>query len=85
MIQSQTRDPFIRNMFFNFKVAADSPAIQKLNLKTISKSDMRGIKHFKMAGARNELEMNSLVFANKKYINIPQQLRRITEDSLGDH
>jgi hypothetical protein len=28
MLSSQRNDPFIRNMFFNFRIANDSPALE---------------------------------------------------------
>jgi hypothetical protein len=56
MLASQANDPFIRNMFCNFKICTDSPALQYQPQKIILKSDLPGISLFKMAGARDELE-----------------------------
>ena len=83
MLSSQRNDPFIRNMFFNFRIANDSPALEVFKQRVISKQDLPGISQFKMAGARDELEFNSLIFSNKKYIAMPRTLESVTGDALG--
>jgi hypothetical protein len=47
------------------------------------KADLPGIIHFKMAGARDELENNSLIFSNVKYISMPKNLQTTTWNAVG--
>jgi len=38
-----------------------------------------------MAGARDELENNSLIFSNVKYISMPKALQTTTWEAVGEH
>jgi len=85
MLSSQRNDPFIRNMFFNFRIACDSPALELRKQPIVVKADLPGISQFKMAGARDELENNSLIFSNVKYISMPKALQTTTWNAVGEH
>ena len=51
-LSSQRDDPFIKNMLLNFKVASDSPALEITKQPHKEKSELQGIKHFKMSAVR---------------------------------
>lgn len=47
-ISSQRDDPFVKNMLINFKVASDSPALAIEKQPYKEKSELKGIRSFKI-------------------------------------
>lgn len=67
-------------MLLKYRVQLDSPALNIFNTKSThkEKSDLDGIRDYNMKGTKVELDNNSLLLMNEKYIKLPIFLNELT-------
>ena len=63
----------------------DSPALAYFNPKHKEKGDLQGIRDYNMKGIKVELDHNSLLLMDEKYIKLPQFLNSLTLRTIGAH
>jgi hypothetical protein len=84
-LESQKRDPFIKNLLINAKIALDSPALTLTKQPYIEKQQLQpGILEFRMIAIRNELRETSLSYANQKYHAMTKFLSSVTQETMKD-
>ena len=84
-VSSQRDDPFIKNMLLNFKVHADSPALEIEKQNYVEARNLQGIKAFKMMSVRTDLDKNSVFLSSPALIRLPEKNRRLAEEAIGDN
>jgi len=80
---SQRNDPFIKGLLLKYKVPLNSPALTYFNPKHKEKGDLQGIEDYNMKGIKVELDHNSLLLMDEKYIKLPQFLNSLTLRTIG--
>jgi len=68
-----------------YKVPSNSPALSYYKPQHREKSHLAGIQDYNMKGAKVELDHNSLLLMDEKYIKLPQFLNSITLSTIGAH
>ena len=63
----------------------DSCSLKTYKVQHQEKSDLKGIEKFNMNGIKIELDKNSLLLMNEKYIQLPIFLNSITFNTIGQH
>jgi hypothetical protein len=61
----------------------DSCSLKTYKVQHREKSDLKGIEKFNMTGVKIELDKNSLLLMNEKYIQLPIFLNSITFKTIG--
>ena len=84
-LYSQRNDPFIKGMLLKYKVPISSPALYYFSAQHKEKIHLKGIEEFNMKGIKVELDNNSLLLMDEKYIKMPQFLNSVTEKTIGAH
>jgi hypothetical protein len=84
-LQSQMNDPFIKGMLFKYKIPLDSPALGYFKPSHKEKIHLDGIQDYQMKGIKMELDYNSLLLTNSKYIKMPLILSSLTAETIGKH
>lgn len=85
VLSSQRSDPFIKGLLIKHKVLLDSPALTYFKPKHREKPDLEGIGDYNMKGTKVELDHNSLLLMNEKYIKLPIFLNALTTRTIGAH
>ena len=84
-LYSQKSDPFIKGLLFKYKVHLDSPALRYFKPEYKEKHQLEGLRDYNMKGIKMELDHNSLLLMDQKYIKLPQFLNSLTEETIGVH
>jgi hypothetical protein len=84
-LSSQRNDPFIKGLLMKYRVPASSPALTYFKPQHREKSHLRGLQDYNMKGAKVELDHNSLLLMDEKYIKLPQFLNSLTLRTFGSH
>lgn len=84
-LSSQRHDPFIKELLLKYKVSLDSPALTYSKTQHREKADLDGIQDYNMKGIKVELNHNSLLLMDAKYIKMPIFLNSLTERTIGAH
>lgn len=68
-LSSQRDDPFVKKMLLDYKIAIDSPALDiKIENNSVEKDELDDCDKFNMHAIKLELDHNSLLLMDKKYI-----------------
>jgi len=84
-VSSQRTDPFIKGLLLKYKVSPDSPALSYYKPQHREKSHLQGISDYNMKGIKIELDHNSLLLMDEKYIKLPIFLNSLTARTIGAH
>lgn len=84
-LSSQRTDPFIKGLLLKYKVPLNSPALSYFNPKHKEKRHLTGIEDYNMKGIKVELDHNSLLLMDEKYIKMPIFLNSLTMRTIGAH
>ena len=82
-LASQRDDPFIKNMLLNFKVHADSPALDIEKQHYVEAGQLQGIKAFKMMSVRTDLDRSAVFLSSPALIRLPEKNRGLAEEAVG--
>ena len=77
-ISSQRKDPWVRKLLKTFKIDEDSPALDYPKTDHKEKEHLPGIEEYNMKGIKVELNHNSLLLMDEKYIKMPIFLNSLT-------
>ena len=61
----------------------DSSSLKTYKVQQREKTELKGIEKFNMTGVKIELDKNSLLLMNEKYIQLPIFLNSITFKTIG--
>jgi hypothetical protein len=84
-VSSQRNDPFIKGLLQKFKVPIDSPALSYFKPHRKEKIHLAGIEEYNMKGMKVELDHNSLLLTDEKYIKMPIFLNDLTDKTINAH
>jgi hypothetical protein len=84
-LSSQRTDPFIKGLLLKHKVPLSSPALAYFKPQHREKRDLEGVQDYNMKGTKVELDHNSLLLMDRKYIKLPQFLNSLTLSTFGAH
>ena len=68
---SQRSDPFVKGLLLKHSIPANSPALTNFKPVHREKSELQGIEGYNMRGTKVELDHNSLLLMDEKYIKLP--------------
>ena len=83
VLSSQKSDPFLKGLLLKYKVPLNSPALSYFKPKNMEKKDLEGVEHYNMKGIKMELDYNSLLLMDEKYIKLPIFLNSLTSSTIG--
>ena len=84
-LYSQKHDPFIKGLLVEYKVPLDSKALTYFRPANKEKTHLPGIEEYNMKGTKVELDHNSLLLMEEKYIRMPIFLYQITKETIGKY
>jgi hypothetical protein len=84
-LSSQKHDPAVKKLLFKYKVPLDSPALTYYWPQHREKSHLSGIEHFNLKGTKVELDHNSILLMDEKYIKMPVYLNSLSSETIGKY
>jgi len=84
-LYSQKTDPFIKGLLLKYKVPLDSKALTYFKPHHKEKSHLQGIENFNIKGIKIELDHNSMLLMDEKYIKMPIFLSMLTNETIGKY
>jgi len=84
-LSSQRNDPFLKGLLLKYKIPLETPALSYFQPKNMEKKDLQGIRDYNMKGIKVELDHNSLMLMDEKYIKLPIFLNSLTASTINAH
>ena len=84
-LYSQRNDPFIKSLLRKYKIPLDSPALTYFKPHHKEKSHLSGIETFNIKGMKVELDRNSILLMDEKYIKMPIYLNKLSNETIGKY
>jgi len=83
VLYSQRKDPFIKGLLYNFKIPTESTALRAYQTKWWEKPELQGVPEFDLRRTKVDLDNNSIVLMDEKFIKIPELLHKLTQQTIG--
>ena len=82
-LRSQKHDPFIKALYLQYKVPANCQALSYFSPERKEKAHLKDLLLYNMKSIKVELDNNSILLMDEKYIKIPIFLNSLTEATIG--
>ncbi|CDW77756.1 dynein heavy chain axonemal [Stylonychia lemnae] len=82
---SQIMDPNIKKIVIDNRIRLNSGAIFQYIPQLKEKIDLQGLKQYSMRDRKIELDQNSMLLMDKKYIQLPIFLNKVTAETISKY